>query len=147
MSTRISTIEGVVQERRLPPYKEMNTMSWTRIKIMYYAIENFIKNIWKYRRFLRDDWPFQADGIMTMLEIKLADMKKNWEQPYRLRYIGEEKDLEDITIAYNALMDFNRLEEITTEELFSDIEGYKKKRDDAIDTLFNQLKKYQNWWT
>lgn len=123
-------------------------MSLTRIKLWYYEQMNFICNIWRYRKFLYSDWKFEMHGMMDYLEIKLATMKDLWEkEDVPLPYEGMEEDYKDISRAYDALMSLKALEDVSTVDLFDDIEYYRQKKIEDTNTLFDALKNFDKWWS
>jgi hypothetical protein len=108
-----------------------------RIKIKYYDIKNFLRNIWWYRKFLANDWECENESILLVIKLKLRKTLKHYQAGLYTPYVGWEEHLEEIERAYNIIGIVEGFD-----DGFLEVEEYKT----MVKELFCILENYRNWW-
>lgn len=98
-----------------------------------YNIKRVIKNFWKYKRVIANDRWYDYQFIFNLLEFKLKDNIKNWDNAH---YVGSHFTKLRMQVVLNRIEEFQiNLENIQEMYYLKKIskEEYKKLKNDLLD--------------
>ena len=106
---------------------------------IFYNIKHGIKNLWKYKSVIWNDRWYDYQYIFSLLEFKLKDTIKNWDNAH---YVGSEFTKKRMQILLNRIEEYTvnleNLEELYYTKKISKTE-YNKRKDDLINKTWKSL--------
>ena len=104
-----------------------------------YNIKHGIKNLWKYKSVIWNDRWYDYQYIFSLLEFKLKDTIKNWDNAH---YVGSEFTKKRMQVLLNRIEEYTvnleNLEELYYTKKISKTE-YNKRKDDLINKTWKSL--------
>ena len=104
-----------------------------------YNIKHGIKNLWKYKSVIWNDRWYDYQYIFSLLEFKLKDTIKNWDNAH---YVGSEFTKKRMQVLLNRIEEYavnlENLEELYYTKKISKTE-YNKRKDDLINKTWKSL--------
>lgn len=138
MKTKITKITNILKD------KIEDIQIWYNhlfiFDVLYY-IKNTIKNFWKYKKVIANDRWYDYQFIFNLLEFKLKDNIKNWDNAH---YIGSNFTKLRMQVILNRIEEFQtNLENIQEMYYFKEIskEEYKKLKNELIDKTWKTFGK------
>lgn len=106
---------------------------------IFYNIKHGIKNLWKYKSVIWNDRWYDYQYIFSLLEFKLKDTIKNWDNAH---YVGSEFTKKRMQVLLNRIEEYTvnleNLEELYYTKKISKTE-YNKRKDDLINKTWKSL--------
>lgn len=106
---------------------------------IFYNIKHGIKNLWKYKSVIWNDRWYDYQYIFSLLEFKLKDTIKNWNNAH---YVGSEFTKKRMQVLLNRIEEYTvnleNLEELYYTKKISKTE-YNKRKDDLINKTWKSL--------
>ena len=97
---------------------------------IFYNIKHGIKNLWKYKSVIWNDRWYDYQYIFSLLEFKLKDTIKNWDNAH---YVGSEFTKKRMQVLLNRIEEYQtnleNLEELYYTKKITRDEYYKQKEE------------------
>jgi hypothetical protein len=103
--------------------------------IPYKQFKNGIRNFWKYRKLIWNDYWWDYQYLMELIEFKIKDMESNWDEAWGCDSDGKKAVMAELL---EILKEIKRLDD--DESAGSDIELWKEK-EKKIDELYERFGK------